>query len=630
MSNIEITDKDIEWVEGILGGITFDESRRNVIKHLSTTDIQACPGSGKTTVLVAKLAILARNWNLQNEGICVLSHTNVAREEIQERLGNTEVGKKLLSYPHFIGTFHSFFNTFIGLPFLKSSDRGISIIDSDLVLERRWGRIQDWAKKILESKKLTKYACEAKALPLRLDLGLPEGKTTYKTVKKVVLESMGRGEFTFDEMILIAEHALNVNEKLSKSVRKRFPFLFIDEAQDTSDQLWRLIHMIFEGDGSQVIIQGYGDSNQAIYNSYQNEVNSAVKFPKAGALRVDNSHRFGDSIAKIANTLAVDSMVMTGYSTEFSNQLNKNVIFLFEDQNIELIPNKFAEHVLANFTDSELNQNKKYGCHVIGMVHKESESTNSEVAERVSDYWSNYTPYGTKKTPSKLIDYFYRGQSEYILSHETSRFIDWSCKGLIRYLTLAKAIKPPSGMSLGTLLRHVPEEAHQEFRNLLLEIMFENVENKSTWDSIVGKIDELFGKYLTLLDAEDFTSWKESELNNLEEGTTLSDNRLLYRSPLNDREVDLFFGSIHSCKGRTHLATLVLETKWYEKNIKSLLPWLTSKPKKLGVRNQKRMLCHYVALTRAKGIVCIALPKKDITSGDISNLKAAGWEIEIV
>ncbi|WP_369127725.1 UvrD-helicase domain-containing protein [Brevibacillus laterosporus] len=51
-------------------------------------DIQACPGSGKTTTLLAKLTILSRKLPLKsNKGICVLTHTNVAVDEIRKRLG---------------------------------------------------------------------------------------------------------------------------------------------------------------------------------------------------------------------------------------------------------------------------------------------------------------------------------------------------------------------------------------------------------------------------------------------------------------------------------------------------------------------------------------------------------------
>ena len=97
LANIEITDEDILWVEEMMGGkVHFDFARVNVLKNMDSVDIQAFPGSGKTTILVAKLAILAKKWPYSNAGICVLSHTNVAREEIEERLGNTENWAKIV------------------------------------------------------------------------------------------------------------------------------------------------------------------------------------------------------------------------------------------------------------------------------------------------------------------------------------------------------------------------------------------------------------------------------------------------------------------------------------------------------------------------------------------------------
>ena len=118
---LQITDEDIEWVRTIMPDIELDECRIQILKNMNSVDIHACPGSGKTTILVAKLAILSRKWKWQNRGICVLSHTNVAREEIEERLGTLNVGKKLLSYPHFIGTFQAFLDTFIRILFHRRS-----------------------------------------------------------------------------------------------------------------------------------------------------------------------------------------------------------------------------------------------------------------------------------------------------------------------------------------------------------------------------------------------------------------------------------------------------------------------------------------------------------------------------
>ena len=106
---LQITDEDIEWVRTIMPDIELDECRIQILKNMNSVDIHACPGSGKTTILVAKLAILSRKWKWQNRGICVLSHTNVAREEIEERLGTLNVGKKTIILSAFYRDISSFF-----------------------------------------------------------------------------------------------------------------------------------------------------------------------------------------------------------------------------------------------------------------------------------------------------------------------------------------------------------------------------------------------------------------------------------------------------------------------------------------------------------------------------------------
>jgi hypothetical protein len=78
-----------------------NDARKLVIQSNSNMDVAACPGSGKTTVLIAKLAILAKKWKHRTRGICVLSHTNAAREIIEQRLGNSNEGQRLLSYSIF-------------------------------------------------------------------------------------------------------------------------------------------------------------------------------------------------------------------------------------------------------------------------------------------------------------------------------------------------------------------------------------------------------------------------------------------------------------------------------------------------------------------------------------------------
>jgi len=103
--------------------LTFDENRRKILKAMHSIDVQACPGSGKTTLIAAKLILLAQKWPLKHQGICVLSHTNVAKDEIISRLkvSNIREARSLLSYPHFIGTIQEFVNRFLALPYLRQN-----------------------------------------------------------------------------------------------------------------------------------------------------------------------------------------------------------------------------------------------------------------------------------------------------------------------------------------------------------------------------------------------------------------------------------------------------------------------------------------------------------------------------
>ena len=115
---INISDDDIHYAESILlpAGASFDAERRTFITNLSTIDLQAVPGSGKTTALLAKLLILARKLPFSDgSGILVISHTNTAVDEKKEKIGKYCPG--LFSYPNFCGTIKSFTDEFLAKPY---------------------------------------------------------------------------------------------------------------------------------------------------------------------------------------------------------------------------------------------------------------------------------------------------------------------------------------------------------------------------------------------------------------------------------------------------------------------------------------------------------------------------------
>ena len=117
---LEIRDEEIKSVERLLlpTGCVFPDDAKAVIRCWHSTDVVACPGSGKTTVVLAKLKLLADRMPLPNNaGICVLSHTNVAVDTIKTKMA--DYARKLMGYPNYVGTIQSFIDQFVTMPYLK-------------------------------------------------------------------------------------------------------------------------------------------------------------------------------------------------------------------------------------------------------------------------------------------------------------------------------------------------------------------------------------------------------------------------------------------------------------------------------------------------------------------------------
>src|SRR5665811_11286 len=111
------TNEEIKYASSILiDNEEFDTEKINIIKCNESIDVKACPGSGKTTTLLAKLIILANQMPFEdNKGICVLTHTNVAINEIKEKLGIK--AELLFRYPNHFGTIQSFVDKFLAIPY---------------------------------------------------------------------------------------------------------------------------------------------------------------------------------------------------------------------------------------------------------------------------------------------------------------------------------------------------------------------------------------------------------------------------------------------------------------------------------------------------------------------------------
>ena len=144
-SKIKINNSDIAYAERILFGKIgdFKGERKKFIKNLDTIDLQAVPGSGKTTVLLAKLLIMEKHLPFKDgSGILVISHTNTAIDEIKDKI--SKYCPKLFAYPNFIGTIQRFVDNFLALPFMCSYFKTrLPYIDSEVYQKNLWQSFQE-------------------------------------------------------------------------------------------------------------------------------------------------------------------------------------------------------------------------------------------------------------------------------------------------------------------------------------------------------------------------------------------------------------------------------------------------------------------------------------------------------
>ncbi|KQY26157.1 DNA helicase UvrD [Caulobacter sp. Root487D2Y] len=647
----DISDSDITWASELMGlglngfaKVGNDESRLAAIRNMDTADFEACPGSGKTTLLVAKLAILANRWRHPRQGVCVLSHTNAARNEIGARLSASPVGGALLRYPHFVGTIHSFVNEFLAVPWLRSKGNPIKAIDTQIALKQRMGLLAWNWRTAMRGRNLSEFALMYERADYTADNkgNLGAGTPFAQAMVAAARASSEAGYFCYDEMFVWANELLDARPEVAAALRERFPFVFVDEAQDNSEAQSALLHRVFLDGANPSRRQRFGDSNQAIYSSaFDQSGASTDPFPGTNKFDLPRSYRFNQTTADQVKDLGVVPQPLMGAGPSLSaikGAAKAPAIFLFDDDSVGDVLPRYAAHLIGQFTEGEL----RAGTYVaVAGVHE------SDRAEPVPCSMGHYAPHydaacGRRDaSQATFAQYLSRARFEmgntgnvFPLVHATASAV----------LTLANI----AGADLSLYGRKSPHrrvleklDGNTAAYNALLELVFAHKGDlsKAVWDAngkpLAISIAEAIASMAPVV-THAFLVWPEHG-----SGTELKDekpvprNDNLFSYPHAEPKVHIRLGSIHSVKGETHTATLVLESFYYNHHLNELKPWLlgarSGGMKKgttfEGPRLLGRLRLHYVAMTRSSHLLCIAMRKDALTDADIATLQGRGWEI---
>jgi hypothetical protein len=415
----------------------------------------------------------------------------------------------------------------------------------------------------------------------------------------------------------------------------------VESAQDNSEIQSQLLHRVFVNGNAPVIRQRFGDQNQAIYDYLGEDGASTDAFPDASIVStIPNSHRFGQSIADHANPLGIVSPGLVGQGgrglkgeVELAGQ---HVVLLFEDADIDQVLPTYVGLLREILTPEELLTGD---CTALAAVHTTDSS--DHIPRSVRHYWTEYDPDIARRDPQpkSMVQYVRAAQRISEATGESYEAVELLAKGILKLSLLMNTnadfrIRRFKHRYLIELLGG-DEQLIYQYRNLVTKFVIDRYElTQVEWKNEISKFLTEMGRKVsgatsTTHEANIFLDWIEAGAK--PKGKPKPINAVYD----NDQEppVTVRLGSIHSVKGETHTATMVLESYSRTHHLNALKGWLLGK--KTGGSGQKaamlrRLKLHYVAMTRPKRFLCLAMRAESWQSDEIAALKLRGWRVALV
>lgn len=653
-NNIEITNDDIKFAEKTLlpKWWKFDDERKNFIKNLDTIDLEAVPGSGKTTALLAKLLILERKMPFENgAGILVLSHTNTAVDEIKNKL--EKIAPKLFKHPNFIGTIQSFVDTFLTKPYgLSFLNINFNNIDDDYYnskMQFEYNHLPYGIKSFIDrnneplnffqnimldnENNLTKWPF------WNIFLKNSSTSDSYKKIFEVKNNYKQKWIITFDEAYYLAFCYLEKFPKIIKILQKRFWYVFVDEMQDMeqhqADILERLFYKKYTFNHC---FQRIWDKNQAIYSGFEaNEIDNS-KIWKRKILKIEWSHRLTQNIANVVNCFQIEWETKIIWRNNLEKWDIKPIMIVYEDK--DLNNERFWDNkILQEFWKIIEKKREwwyfknipsdKFICKAVISNAKLHDDWFKPDKCRAKHYFHEYDENFQKSKTSNWL----KSLKDYLCYYDKNDIsLNSKYKNILRlFLRILKENNVENFYKKEQLFLFLREKHPQKLLEFKDKIYYfckslnnENIEN------ISKEIDEYFSDFI-------FEVW-EKFINPWVSDSLLSKEI----TKINDKEVNIFeynwikisVCTTHSVKGETHTCTLYMESsnKYYEIEQIKEEKFLWNNNSILSKTWNKFSKLIYVWFSRPTHLLCFAISKTRFNkyfkaSKDVEKLKEY-WEIQ--
>ncbi len=661
---IKITEEDITYAENILldSGSIFDDERQAFIHNLKTIDLQAVPGSGKTTVLLAKLLILEKYLPFKDgSGILIISHTNAAVDEIKNKIGKH--CPKLFTYPSFVGTIQSFIDTYLAIPYYtnwikKKPNRIDKEIYKESIEKIFTYNIGGYTR---QEQKNARYFIFGNNCMKTFRLGIDDGEIVLlenicgntlniqkprrgrnwedftseekEKIEKWLIDLKIRilnntGALHYDDAYLLANLQLLEYPKSKSLLQKRFSYVFVDEMQDIGVHQYDILENIFYDDGScSSVYQRIGDKNQAIFSS---EVKlDDIWQDRDTTLQITGSFRLTPVNSNIVKPFGIAEIEIEGRNVINDNgEIIKPHIIVYDDESIKQVILKYAE-IIKGFQDNELiPQNPKYPFKAIAWVKKKDDP---KIA--LKNYWPKFeeTEHNPKIDYQCLKSYLFAFDKNTKTLEAVRKYI---LNAMLKILRLENILFEDSRNYTKRRLINFLKENHphfyEDFKLKIYQWSINVIRGKT--EDVVNEIRSFVPDILTKF--EKIIVKSSTFINdNIEENPIIiptNSTDKINICKINGIEIDI--ATVHSSKGQNHTATLYLESNYEQRSgIGYESQRLAEQFKGSQFSDTRAFHIHstkmaYVGLSRPTHLLCVGV-HKDRYNEYLNNIDENVWEI---
>ena len=270
--------------------------------------ILAGAGSGKTRVIIQRIAYLIQKKQIPPQQIIAVTFTNKAAEEMRKRLQGILSGKQEGIN---LSTFHS-----LGVSLLRKSIHHLGYRSNFIIYDTRdqFSVIktimedQDFDdNELIDAKSVHYEICQAKStgvLPEEfMDQHASQQKQLVGKIFRHYQKTMkGCNAIDFDDILNLTVTLFEEHPEVMDSLTERFRYIMVDEYQDTNHIQYKLLRHLTKRHRNLCVV---GDDDQSIYGWRGAEVKNILNFernyPDVKFIRLEQNYRSTQKILTAAN-----------------------------------------------------------------------------------------------------------------------------------------------------------------------------------------------------------------------------------------------------------------------------------------------------------------------------------------